>query len=332
MMTTWMGSNAPVMRLAFPRDVEVLLPASVAMTMGLMTALGVVLVGHRRTSKRVVKLGLGLGLYSLVVVPASAVADAGVGDCVIQLIVVTIVTAWVAILVGHALRRQEGEITAQLRLSRTAERDHELRNGLAGLVEVTGLLSEHSNNDDTRALRDAVRSELARLETLLAAKPSAPTKPKNDARYDVAAVLKDPVALRRAAGMDIRLDIEPNLVAAGSPTTLRQVIVNLLANCARHAPGSPVRIEATRRPDAVIIRVIDFGPGLPPGAEQAVFERGARNSTTGGLGLGLHICRKLLTAEGGKIAVRPTPGQTGCTVTLHLPLADKPSSLGVADR
>src|SRR6202008_1845396 len=90
--------------------------------------------------------------------------------------------------------------------------------------------------------------------------------------YSVVCVLRDQVALRRSAGMDVRLDTDVRLTAEGSASPLAQVVANLLTNCAVHAPGSPVRVQASRRADRITIRISDFGPGVPAGAEARVLE------------------------------------------------------------
>jgi two-component system OmpR family sensor kinase len=122
--------------------------------------------------------------------------------------------------------------------------------------------------------------------------------------------------------MDIRLDAELGLFALGSPSSLAQVITNVLTNCAKHAPGSPVRIQASRAGDTVRIRVSDFGAGIEQGTEQAVLEMGVRGAHSNGDGLGLHICQRLLQADGGRIFIRPRrPNEPGCTVFMDLPAA-----------
>ena len=151
----------------------------------------------------------------------------------------------------------------------------------------------------------------------------APLGSRNEAgtrTYAVAPVLSGLVALRRSCGMDISLYMDPGLRVAGSPATLAQVITNLVANAARHAPESPVWISATRQSGRVIIRVRDCGPGVPRGRECAAFSRGVRDRGHGGLGLGLAICRDLLSAENGSITILPVdPERLGCDAIVELP-------------
>jgi two-component system OmpR family sensor kinase len=122
--------------------------------------------------------------------------------------------------------------------------------------------------------------------------------------------------------MAIRVEAELGLRALGSPSTLAQVLTNVLANCARHAPGSPIHIQAGRAGDTVRIRVSDFGPGVARGAEQHVFREGVRGERSEGVGLGLHISTRLLVEDGGRMFIQPSGrNQAGCTVVLELQAA-----------
>ena len=84
-----------------------------------------------------------------------------------------------------------------------------------------------------------------------------------------------------------------------------RVLVNLLENAAKYTqPSAEIRIGAVLNGNKVRITIEDDGPGLPPGREEAVFEkfeRGNKEAATPGVGLGLAICRAILEAHGGKI-------------------------------
>jgi two-component system OmpR family sensor kinase len=227
---------------------------------------------------------------------------------------------WAFLLLDDDQAAKEDELhRAEVRLIRAAERDHDLRNGLAGLAGATAVLGSGTG---TGQLSRAVAGELRRLDVMLAAPADDdPRLPRG--AYAVAPALDGLVMLRRSAGMDLRADVEPHLYAVGCPSTLAQVVTNLLANAERHAPGSPVRIVAARRQGRVEIRVRDFGPGVAVGEEHAVLEPGVRDDRAGGQGLGLHLCRTLLAAEDAGIEILPaTAGSPGCVVVLDLPACE----------
>lgn len=108
------------------------------------------------------------------------------------------------------------------------------------------------------------------------------------------------------AGCDIRVALADDLPLLHLDAVLiERVLVNLLENAAKYAPaGRGVTIGATAGSDNVVITVDDFGPGLPPGREEQLFdkfERGSRESATPGVGLGLAICRSIVQAHGGSV-------------------------------
>jgi two-component system sensor histidine kinase KdpD len=78
--------------------------------------------------------------------------------------------------------------------------------------------------------------------------------------------------------------------------------------------------------EALRVSVVDHGPGVPGGMEEAVFEkftRGNVESATPGVGLGLAICRAIVEAHRGRIRVEA--GTTGGAVfSFTLPLGTPP--------
>ncbi len=125
------------------------------------------------------------------------------------------------------------------------------------------------------------------------------------------------------------------LVIAGDDTRLEQVLVNLVTNALKYAPDS-TRIEVTlgwveQRESGVArreveLQVRDEGRGIPEADLPHLFTRfyQVRRTDAGapaGLGLGLHITRELVMAQGGTIEVASHLG-SGTTFTLRFPLLD----------
>jgi two-component system sensor histidine kinase KdpD len=112
---------------------------------------------------------------------------------------------------------------------------------------------------------------------------------------------------------------------------IEQVLINLLDNASKYTPpGSPIDLAASAAPDAVTIAVGDRGPGLPPGDEQRIFDKFYRvqqAGAPGGVGLGLPICRGIVTAHGGRIWAENRPGG-GTLVRFTLPLDGTPPQAG----
>jgi two-component system OmpR family sensor kinase len=207
---------------------------------------------------------------------------------------------------------------AEAALAAVAERDHELRNLVAGLSGAACVLSgaAFDTSGEGRHLLAAARTELTRLQEMLGGKRIDGRRPT-----PVGPVLRDLAAVHRASGTDVHVTVEGEPVAAVDRSTLAQVVANLLVNCARHAPGATVWIRARRTGDQVRIEVVDNGPGLPAGAGDALLRRGARGPRSSGSGLGLAITADLLSARGGSIALR-SPGR-GVTAVVELPVASR---------
>jgi len=112
---------------------------------------------------------------------------------------------------------------------------------------------------------------------------------------------------------------------------IERVLVNLLENAAKYTPeGSAIEVSAAALADTVQLQVADHGPGLPKGREEAIFEkfeRGAKESATPGVGLGLAICRAIVQAHQGTIHGE-NRASGGARFTLNLPRGTPPSDDG----
>jgi signal transduction histidine kinase len=113
----------------------------------------------------------------------------------------------------------------------------------------------------------------------------------------------------------------------GDADRLDQVLTNLLDNAAKYSPaGGAITITMASEDNGVCVRVRDDGIGLPASALETIFEPfnrapNALDSQLPGLGLGLAICRDILTRHGGRLwAESPGEGQ-GATFLLWLPIA-----------
>jgi len=110
------------------------------------------------------------------------------------------------------------------------------------------------------------------------------------------------------------------------PLLIEQVLMNLFDNALKYTPsGTPLEISASVREGEVMIELADRGPGLPQGGEERIFEKFVRGSGPGGgIGLGLAICRAIITAHGGRIWAENRSGG-GAAFRFTLPLeGDQP--------
>jgi two-component system sensor histidine kinase KdpD len=131
----------------------------------------------------------------------------------------------------------------------------------------------------------------------------------------------------------ITTDVSRELVAPFDAVLVQQVLVNLLENAAKYtAPNSAIDITGKRANDEVEIVVSDRGPGLPGGDEARIFEKfyRAEKGKGGGAGLGLTICKGVVTAHGGRIWAESRPGG-GAAFHFTLPAAGAPPELELPD-
>jgi two-component system OmpR family sensor kinase len=162
----------------------------------------------------------------------------------------------------------------------------------------------------TRSDSEIITSEFARLHGLLESASASP----DSAGAPVDRVLTRLVTLRRLTGSVITLSCPPGLLAALPAATLAQVVTNLLANCARHAPGAEIHVSAASIDGVCVIEVTDAGPGL--------LALQGETATTGS-GLGLELSSQLVGDSGGTLQLLPaTRFPSGTTARLTLPLVD----------
>ncbi len=108
-----------------------------------------------------------------------------------------------------------------------------------------------------------------------------------------------------------------------------QVLSNLFANAAQHAPGSsPIRVAAASEDAQVAVSVSDEGAGVALERLPHLFRRhaGGGEGATAGHGLGLAICKGLVEAHGGRILAQSAGPGCGTTFTFTLPAAGEPAA------
>jgi len=116
-----------------------------------------------------------------------------------------------------------------------------------------------------------------------------------------------------------------NLFVRTDPDRLVQVLINLVSNARKYcaAEEPELRITVRQRRGRVTVDFVDNGTGIPEDKQSLIFEKFARlsdGSKAGGAGLGLAICREVMTNLGGSIHYLPWQGGTGFRITLPLQL------------
>ncbi len=139
---------------------------------------------------------------------------------------------------------------------------------------------------------------------------------------DVPAGLADTVSLlagkARNKSLSIVLTTDPDLPHVyGLSAEINQVWMNLIDNAIDAAPqGGHVTVTATHEGPAVVVRVVDDGPGIPAHIKESIFDPFFTTKAVGeGTGLGLDIARRVVGWHNGEIDVASEPGRTEFRVT-----------------
>jgi len=226
-----------------------------------------------------------------------------------------------------------------------ADASHELRTPLTVLRSATDLLNQHRDQPIERdaELFDDVRAEIARMERLAQdlltlARSDAGGLELMTAPLDLADIANEvvrrttPLAQSDGVQLAVHADGSPSIVDA-DPDRLQQVLLILVDNAIKHTPpGGKVDVRVRRHGQAAEVEVADTGSGIAPEHLPRIFDRfyradKARARERGGTGLGLAIAKMLVEAHAGQLHLTSTPGQ-GTQVTVSLPLADRPATLG----
>ena len=214
---------------------------------------------------------------------------------------------------------------------------HEIRNPLSAIQSAQTLL-QRASGDETRIAKasEVIGRQVAQmlrmaddlLDLSSGMHNSSPAREPIDLRFVLQQALEQsaPIFSRKNHRLQAELGETP-VVVTGDAQRLVQVFANLLTNAAKYTdPGGEVTLRLEHRGShEALVTILDNGVGLPPGSVADLFEPfvqapGAASNAEGGLGLGLAIVRKIVTAHGGEVtAESPGLGQ-GSRFSVILPL------------
>jgi two-component system, OmpR family, phosphate regulon sensor histidine kinase PhoR len=207
---------------------------------------------------------------------------------------------------------------------------HELRNPLAGISSGIEVLRGGAKDDPdarerflSRLADDADRMTRLTQSLLTLARVEAAGQRGEAEVVDVTVAAEEAAqAVEPTEGVEIRTQIDEELVASGDPVLLRQVLIGLLTNACKNTPApGAVTLRASREEGGTVtIEVEDTGKGIPAAEQGRVFERFYRGSgalESEGFGLGLSIAKRMVDVMGGEIGLRSADG-AGSTFWVRL--------------
>jgi signal transduction histidine kinase len=252
-------------------------------------------------------------------------------------------TLWVSVYFTTSIRRYVDRAHAEIRQKEkmlgigqlVAGIAHQIANPLDGVQNCLRLIGERVKDDPhlteyVQLMAEALeRIERTAKRVQAFARPRGITLQSTDVNQAVEATLE---VLGPGHGRNIRIRKELGDVAPvqGDPYTLQEVLFNLCTNAMNAMPKGGVvtlRTYALGSKDedqmgSVAIDVSDTGVGIPRVNLERIFEPFfTTRADSGGTGLGLGLCRMLISEMGGRIEVRTALGQ-GTTFTVVLNRAD----------
>jgi signal transduction histidine kinase len=215
---------------------------------------------------------------------------------------------------------------------------HELRTPLTaarGNLDLARRMLNRGDTEHATGLLDSARQAMDRLSRLSADLVEA--NRDGAAKLDMVTLELDPVLVQavewaRLSGEADELDIRFNadhvpVLVHGNEDALLSVFGNLLSNAVRYTPtGGNVSVRCGVENGFACAIVQDTGIGMAQDVQARVFEKfyrapEARAMEVRGLGLGLALVQKLVTAHGGRVNIQSEVGE-GTTFRVYLPLAE----------
>lgn len=195
---------------------------------------------------------------------------------------------------------------------------HEIKNPLTSMRSAVETVVRTSNPDHQKRLLGILQDDVARLDRLISDISDASRLDAELSRAESELValtpmletlgdVYGPVAEEQAIRLSLDLPTGDRLEVNGLEDRLVQVVRNLIGNALSFSPADGELLLSAKRGSGVIqISVQDDGPGIPPGKEQAIFERfyserpqGEKFGTHSGLGLS--ISKQIIEAHRGTI-------------------------------
>jgi signal transduction histidine kinase len=259
-------------------------------------------------------------------------------------------TSQIAPVVFDAIRRER--VLTELEMARDAqlrEKDrflshisHELRSPLAVAYQFGSMLTEDVAGPLTGEqaemvavmMRNIDQLQLMIDDLLAASNAQRGAMAIEPVRFDPTVIVAETVSDYQPSAAEHGITLTyldgsaPEVFA--DPRRLREILTNLIENSLKYTPRDDhVEVASRASGEAVLFTVADDGRGVPAKDLSHIFEqffqsRQRTDARRNGLGLGLYVCRDLVTRQGGYIEARSEPG-AGTTVSFTLPMAHAPA-------
>jgi signal transduction histidine kinase len=219
-------------------------------------------------------------------------------------------------------RQESARAHAEL-FALSGEIAHELKNPLATIKGLSGLLAQDVATGKPGERLGVLRREVDRMQGVLEEflNFSRPLLPLSHEPVDLGALCREVVAVHEGMALERKLTLTSHVeqvTLSCDPRKVEQILLNLVQNALEASPaGSMVELEARPQGGHIEVRVLDRGPGLNPELADRAFEPGVTSKPQGS-GLGLTIARALARQHRGDLTLQAREGG-GCVAVLRLP-------------
>ncbi|HDS59733.1 MAG TPA: PAS domain S-box protein [Thermoplasmatales archaeon] len=184
---------------------------------------------------------------------------------------------------------------------------------------ILGYLEILADTDLTREQRELVdlasRAIVSSNELIRKVKELQMASEPHELRpVDVDAVLDEVVAefSSELARRDMRIQRRPIGTPVMGDELTREIFVNLIGNAVTHSGGTTITVDGRHRGPYTAIRISDDGTGIPDHLRPHLFTRRVKGRESAGSGLGLHLVKTIVEAQGGSIDLQDTGKEGTC--------------------
>jgi two-component system nitrogen regulation sensor histidine kinase GlnL len=229
---------------------------------------------------------------------------------------------------------REEQMLDQTQASRLLLRNlaHEIKNPLGGIRGAAQLLEQELEKPALREYTQVIVQEADRLRALMEKLLAPQHAPHREALniHEVLERVRSVVLAEISEGLEIARDYDTSLPAlSGDKEQLIQAMLNIVRNAAQALRGKgtitlrtriarQVTLVKRRHRLAVMVQIIDNGPGIPPEMQDKIFYP-LVSGRADGHGLGLTLAQDYVSQHGGTIEFDSEPGRTCFTVLLPIP-------------
>lgn len=212
---------------------------------------------------------------------------------------------------------------------------HEIRNPLTGinsyLYSLKNLIGEHQDKNIFKDIIGEIQSASNKIESVIKrvmdfSKPGHPKLTRININGPIQEAINLSVATLRKCSIIVDLKLAPELPPCTADShMIEQVILNLINN-AVHAMDSSesekkLKISSSATEKTINIRISDSGPGIAEEIRDQIFDP-FYTTKTDGSGIGLSLCRRIITDHSGSIRIE-TSSYGGASFVIELPLTKK---------